>query len=995
MGKAINTIISVIVAVGVFIATGNPQLALEAYAVTSAVLGVINPNKAPKPDTTVSSQKQAIPPRVRARGRLRLHGYFALFETATNGKSVDTFAFMDGPADGIEQVYLNDDRITIVGNVVQTLPDKKYMGGNVNAGYTKGAWPNVAFSDVSAIIPGWDANHRGDGIVTGYLIKNPELEKYYTETYPQGDNVEMSLLARWGYQYDPRDTSQNIADDPKLPSMWSGGSYIGSWKWTENPVLHTLNFLVWERGYEYNKRILPTLDYWKTAADICDEPVATIGASAEITDVNAADDTNVALNNVTGLTIGTVITIEANTYTVKNIRGLAIDFTPGLANAQGIGQGVTWNAAGTEPRYRACVTYNATAAEKEVLASHIETFDGWMQERGDGAFVIYAGKVYTPTITIGPDEIINVNLQFFVETENSVEQVKVTYISANHDWTEQECTPWGGENGATRIATLDAQTPSFSQNRRLAKRLMDRTNSATRGSVTTTLAGRKVRGERYIYLNHTEGDITFFSGLVEITKITRNFDTGGLDMDWIAIDPNIDAWNPDTEEGEPAAAGNRVAPEPLEPPTITDAEILYDQSGQDSAGSRISATVTSPLGSSTSLTWYLRYKRDTDSVWNEAKYDDTDPGASVVLVTGFVPTDATLDLQAEYKSGDGRLSGYSGTYIVDTSTDLTAPDPATGITLTNWSDTLDLVTDYIARARSYRWRFYASDGTTLIRTLITAGRTVSYTSVQAATDGARRAYIVKVAGTNGAGAGTEASTGTLTLAAPVAVTGVTATGGASNAEIDFTLSTAATVAGYSVAYSSVSGFDPLTQGTIQSSLGSPTYLQNLAVGTFYAKVAAYDAWTQRPDLLNYSTPEVSFAITTGGGGTGSGGGGGGGGYCPVEDEMILMADGTQRKAGDLAVGDMVWTQHETTMQWGAYPVEAVEAVDSSDVWLALGFRATAGHLTWLSGTWNRHDALGSPVAGTFRVVRITVTDAHTYVCAGVLSHNLKQNASGD
>jgi hypothetical protein len=177
-------------------------------------------------------------------------------------------------------------------------------------------------------------------------------------------------------------------------------------------------------------------------------------------------------------------------------------------------------------------------------------------------------------------------------------------------------------------------------------------------------------------------------------------------------------------------------------------------------------------------------------------------------------------------------------------------------------------------------------------------------------------------------------------------------------------------------------------------------LQGLAAGTFYTKVAAFDAWTDRPDLLNYSTPEKTFVITTGGGGTGGGGGGGGGGYCPVEDECVLMANdshdgpGKQIAAGSLVAGQFVWTQPDIgggrVGDWGAYEVEAVETVDSDDVWFAMGFKATAGHKTWLSSVWNRHDVLGSPVAGTFKVVRITVKDAHTYVCAGVLSHNIKQ-----
>ncbi|MCZ3162889.1 hypothetical protein NYZ19_18700, partial [Acinetobacter baumannii] len=86
---------------------------------------------------------------------------------------------------------------------------------------------------------------------------------------------------------------------------------------------------------------------------------------------------------------------------------------------------------------------------------------------------------------------------------------------------------------------------------------------------------------------------------------------------------------------------------------------------------------------------------------------------------------------------------------------------------------------------------------------------------------------------------------------------------------------------------------------------------------------AFDTWTDNPRLLNFSN-EDSFVITAGGGssGGGTGTGGSGGGYCPTTDTLILLANtdgtgpGTQKMAGDLNVGDRVWTQHEVTMEWG-------------------------------------------------------------------------------
>ncbi|MFZ3484284.1 hypothetical protein [Sphingomonas sp. 3-13AW] len=122
-----------------------------------------------------------------------------------------------------------------------------------------------------------------------------------------------------------------------------------------------------------------------------------------------------------------------------------------------------------------------------------------------------------------------------------------------------------------------------------------------------------------------------------------------------------------------------------------------------------------------------------------------------------------------------------------------------------------------------------------------------------------------------------------------------------------------------------------------------------------------------------------------------------GGQCVTTDTPILMADGTEKPAGGLAVGDRILTRHELRLSeiaggWGIFPVEAVEIADSEDVWLAeVGgrqLRATGDHLVY-TGSWKKMRDIGTPVPGSHQIVKATVTDAHTYVSNGVLSHNIK------
>jgi hypothetical protein len=122
-----------------------------------------------------------------------------------------------------------------------------------------------------------------------------------------------------------------------------------------------------------------------------------------------------------------------------------------------------------------------------------------------------------------------------------------------------------------------------------------------------------------------------------------------------------------------------------------------------------------------------------------------------------------------------------------------------------------------------------------------------------------------------------------------------------------------------------------------------------------------------------------------------------GGQCVTVDTPILMADGTEKPAGELAVGDCVRTRHEQRLTdvaggWGLFPVEAVEIADSEDVWQAVvggrELRATGDHLVY-TGTWVKMRDIGAQLPGSHRIVKATVTDAHTYVSNGVLSHNIK------
>lgn len=125
--------------------------------------------------------------------------------------------------------------------------------------------------------------------------------------------------------------------------------------------------------------------------------------------------------------------------------------------------------------------------------------------------------------------------------------------------------------------------------------------------------------------------------------------------------------------------------------------------------------------------------------------------------------------------------------------------------------------------------------------------------------------------------------------------------------------------------------------------------------------------------------------------------------CPSPEMLILLSSGEQRKAGDLQVGDEVKTQHETTMEWGNFKVTHAEIIPNAkrlNIKLdGKDFICSVDHKFYKDGAWvdakdvKVGDVLSDKVVteiaehSTGDVVQITVDDAHTYICEGVLSHN--------
>lgn len=663
MGKFLGSILTTIVGVALLFVPGMQAIgvSLIASGLAQFVTTLLTPG-APKPDTVDTPIKTSRPPRVSAYGRSRLYGAYILYETAPNGSAVDVYAIHDGEADAIETYYLTDEVVTLSGSTVNEGSDGRYRDGAVSIYTTDGSSPGAGIPAVASLLGPtiWDSNHRGDGVVLLALIAKSVKADVFQETYPSSTVPVPSIVARWQRCPDP------AAADPLDESGWT---------WTENPVRQLLHYKMVREGLRpamneddaaypaalaalrlewWNRKIAPTLSYWTAAAAVCDEAVPL-------------------------------------------------------------------KAGGTEPRYRSLVSHKHVDKHEGVIANFMATFDGWICPRADGALIVYAGKYYAPDPVadlIGPDEIVSYAWNGgAVDDDTAINEIVCNYVSAEHDYNTVECGAWRDESdiserGQILSDSLEIAVPSHGQSRRLAKRKMQKLLAVHRGTITTNIAGRHARGKRFVYLKIAEAGTTFYEGPAEITALSRAMQ-GGVTFDWVAADPNVDAWNPASEEGDPAAVGNRVAPQPLPAPEISAYSVTFD-----GTGARIGLTVDSP--DRDDLIWYVRWRVNGASVWGpDEQSSDADPGTAVSLQTGYVAADASIEIEVAYQTGDGRFSDWSPTETVSTSTAALAPDAVTALTATGAAGSATITwrnstTSNFAYARLYRGTSTSFGSATLV-----------------------------------------------------------------------------------------------------------------------------------------------------------------------------------------------------------------------------------------------------------------------------------------
>lgn len=381
-------------------------------------------------------------------------------------------------------------------------------------------------------------------------------------------------------------------------------------------------------------------------------------------------------------------------YLTNASGGMGLDYARRIAPTI-----ATWTAAaddcdlatallngGTEPRYACGGVYQHTTAPSDVVNQLLQSFDGWLSQRGDGALVVLSGRYVAPTVTIRDEHVVAYTVQHFQADEQAVNELVPSFTDPSANYNTTDAPAWQdaadiAARGIVRSDTLPlpwVQSPS--QARRLAKRKMTRLTATLRGTLTTNLYGLVALGERYLTLRIAE-NASLANIVVEISNVEIDLAQLQVIFTWVQADPDIDAWNRFAEENplDPATAVPDVAL--LSAPTIDSVTAVYDRSASSDRGARLQLAITAPIAAD--VQWLVRWRpsgHSPPSNWTEGSYSDIDDGAAVELLTGFVTATGTLDVQAAYVTAGG-TSPWSATATITLATPTSTFTAAVGSTL--------------------------------------------------------------------------------------------------------------------------------------------------------------------------------------------------------------------------------------------------------------------------------------------------------------------------
>ncbi len=427
-----------------------------------------------KPSEGQIAIRQAVPPRMKSYGTVQLAGAINWFDTDA-GVNDDLYlgqAINQGRISAFVSLIIDGNVVTVDGsNDIQETP---YSGLTKAKFYTHlGLATETEYAEINTSFS--TADVRGDGVASMLVVlDNETTSELQLKNFPDG-RPKIKALFDASVVFDWNDSSQDRDDDT-------------TWTWSDNPVRCLADYVTSADGAgEPWAKISGNLAEWTTAADVCDESIATLAGAGGESLYRIALTYYLPLDRPKDVIARILATFDGRLWTRR-------DGTLGIQAGRFVAPTVT------------------------ITDDHITFVE---LTRGQDPMTAIEG----------------VRAQYTSPDHDYREQDA-------EPWPDGETVLALVEDRVAGLGLLEV--PSHSQVRRLMKREAVRAAAPWRGTIRTNFYGLKARDERFVRLEIAElGIATSF----EVTKHLLDVARGECELEVIAVDETIDAWTPATEEG--------------------------------------------------------------------------------------------------------------------------------------------------------------------------------------------------------------------------------------------------------------------------------------------------------------------------------------------------------------------------------------------------------------------------------------------------------------
>ena len=623
--------------------------------------------KVPNAEQGTVPVNQTTPRRRLGTGRCRLSGPRLLWESLP-GWNVEILSVLDQPVDGFEQFWLNDDPVTLDAEGYVLRKDGKYGDREIRilakTGQPgdDGAFQEIVDLFAAAGLPHlYDATAKAEGTARIALLCKAVKDKVVMQVYPNGP-PQLSATVRLCRVFDWRDPEQDVRDP-------------ATWRWSANAHVNHVH-------WEWCLRHLPR----KTDAGRGWAQGKGTGGAAE-------PPPQICLDDWYG------------------------DHLPRLAERTAVAnlcdERVPLAAGGQEARYEQHGWWEIGTEEADVRSQYLACYDGWMAEGSDGALIIKGGRFDSPPsgAELTDRNLIEANWNHGAPDKDAFNIIKAEFTSASHGFSPQSADDWRDED---LIAEMGDEKPtplslgwvqSHGQARRLMKRMAPRLFASRHGDLAVDLEGLNHVHRRYGRLLRRRGPASMRDVVFELLGASIDLRGGRVPLSIVQADPNIDAWNPLTEEGRGPSVAER-APEVSVPlPVVLSAQSITAPVG-GANGVRLRVVVEDPVRPG--LTYAVRWRASGAASWVEETPQEAEAvGTGLQLESGLVDA-GDLEFSVSAWSG-GFTSGWTDAQNITAAPDvgpvpapshLTATSPSAGLLRVGYRDPAQPVAYCIVRTNT-------------------------------------------------------------------------------------------------------------------------------------------------------------------------------------------------------------------------------------------------------------------------------------------------------